>query len=70
MMFRSLFLSTYFFNEMYGNQSGEFARGSSTEHPPEAVRDDKALIFMTESLIKTVFHFEQSSACKTEVADP
>ena len=55
---------------MYGNQSGEFACGCSTEHPPEAVRDDKALIFVTESLIKTVFHFEQSSACKTEVEEP
>ena len=54
------FSPLFFVNEMYGNQSGEFARGSSTEHPPEAVRDDKALIFVTESLIKTVFHFEQS----------
>ena len=49
---------------MYGDQSGEFACGSSTERPPEAVQDDKALIFVTESLIKTVFHFEQSSACR------
>ena len=45
---------------MYGNQSGEFACGSSTEHPPEDVRDEKALIFVTESLMMTVFHFKQS----------
>ena len=45
---------------MYGNQSGEFARGSSTEHPTEDVQGEKALIFVTESLMKTGFHFEQS----------
>ena len=45
---------------MYGDQSGEFARGSSTEHPSEAVQDEKELIFVTESLMMTGFHFEQS----------
>ena len=28
--------------------------------PPEAVQDEKALIFVTESLMMTGFHFEQS----------
>ena len=62
MMFRSFikFSQLIFFNEMYGNQSGEFARGSSTEHPTEDVQGEKALIFVTESLMKTGFHFEQS----------
>ena len=45
---------------MYGDQSGEFARGSSTEHPPEDVQDEKAVILMTESLMMKGFHFEQS----------
>ena len=31
-----------------------------SEHPPEAVQDEKALIFVTESLMMTEFHFEQS----------
>lgn len=38
----------------------EFARGSSTEHPQEDVPDEKAMILMTESLMMTGFHFEQS----------
>ena len=61
-MFRSFikFSQLIFFNEMYGDQSGEFASGSSTEHPPEDVRDEKAMILMTESLMITGFHFEQS----------
>lgn len=61
-MFQSFikFSQLFFFNEMYGNQSGEFARGSATEHPPEDVRDEKAMILMTESLMMTGFHFEKS----------
>lgn len=38
----------------------EFARGSSTEHPQEDGPDEKAMILMTESLMMTGFHFEQS----------
>ena len=59
MMFWS-FIKFSQLNELYGDQSGEFARGSSTEHPPEPVQDEKALIFVTESLMMTGFHFEQS----------
>ena len=37
--------------------------------PPEAVQDEKALIFVTESLMMTGFILNRVT-CKTEVADP